>query len=32
VLNIMHPGGAGTYTFPPNTGFVAVSIRYVTAA
>jgi hypothetical protein len=31
VLSIMHPGGAGTYTFPTNTGFVAVSIRYVTA-
>jgi hypothetical protein len=31
-LNIMHPGGAATYTFPPNTGLVAVSIRYVTAA
>jgi hypothetical protein len=32
VLNILHPGGAGTYTFATNTGVVAMSVRYVTAA
>jgi hypothetical protein len=31
-LNVMHPGGAGTYTFAANAGLIAVSIRYVTAA
>jgi hypothetical protein len=30
-LQVMHPGGAGTYTFAPNSN-LSVAVRYVTAA